>query len=329
MRKISLTNLLFEDIEDDIADDIEVAFNTGPAAVRNLVNKTSNKKVLKKVLQGDHDKVVPDDKVSVGNPGEVRVGDLIPTQNEIDLMKSVAFPLGGFEALKKMVTSKTSGAPGYITISGNEVLDGHHRWSGVWGISGPDGTIQAQDLGFSGDTDEKLAAAQLAIAAYKDSGAEQPSASGKIPYNILGKSKKYIRDMILDNVGEKTDDKAPGLLLNDEMLKKSSQDQAIADWAGFEVGDDIETVKDKIADRVAENLGGKNPIPENRKAPNRADMPQFDHDSIGGKKAKEDIYAGLKAGDFNVKPPFKAKDVSESAIFVTERWQRLAGILKG
>ena len=324
MKKISLVDLLFEDVEDDI----ETAFNAGPAAVRKLADTTSDKEELKNALKGDHDKVVPDDKIPVGGDASVSVGGLIPTQNEIDLMKSVAFPLGGFKALKQMVTSKTIGAPGSITISGNEVLDGHHRWSSVWGIAGPTGTISTQDVDLPGGTDQKLAAAQLAIAAYKDPDTKQPSASDPIPYNILGKSKDYIKKMILDNVGVQADKKAPGPLLNDEMLEQSAQDQAIADWAGFEVGADTETVKDKIADRVAENLGGAKPIPENPNAPARADMPQFDHDAIGGKTAKADIYAGLKAGEFNVEPPFKAESASADGNLVVERWQRLAGLLK-
>lgn len=322
----SLARLIFEDIEDDVSD----AYKTGPAAVRKLANTAPDKDKLKDALKGDHDKVKNDDVVDVGGSSSVGVGGLIPTQNEIDLMKSVAFPLGGFDALEQMVKSKTSGAPGAITISGNEVLDGHHRWSGVWGISGPAGTIQAQDLALPGDTSKKLAAAQLAIAAYKDPSVPQPSAEDPIPYNILGKDKEYIKKMILDNVGKQTDPKAPGSLLNDDMLKKCAESDVIANWAGFKVGDDIGTVKEKIADRVAENLGGAQPIPENPNAPARADMPQFDDKSIGGKDAKAKIYAGLASGDFNIEPPFKPKKEGKGRKedMITERWAKLAGILK-
>ena len=327
MRKIpSLTKLIFEDIEDDI----KAAYKAGPAAVRKLANSTPDKEKLRDALKGDHDKVEKDDQVPVGKGTPVKVGALIPTQNEIDLMKSIAFPLGGFDALKNMVVSKTSGAPGAITISGKEVLDGHHRWSGVWGISGPAGTIQVQNLKLPGDTSKKLAAAQLAIAAYKDPNVKQPSAEDPIPYNILGKDKAYIKQMILDNVGNQTDSKAPGPLLNDEMLKQCADDDEIAKWAGFKVGDDIETVKDKIADRVAENLGGAKPIPENPAAPARADMPQFDDKTIGGKAAKEAIYTGLQTGEFNVNPPFEPKNEGKgrSDDVIVERWAKLAGILK-
>ena len=322
----SLAKLIFEDIEDDINQ----SYKKGPAAVRNLANSAKDKEKLKDALRGDHDKVQKDDEVDVSGSKSVPVGKLIPTQNEIDLMKSVAFPLGGFDALKQMVTSKTSGAPGAITISGNEVLDGHHRWSGVWGIAGPSGTIQAQNLGLPGDTSKKLASAQLAIAAYKDPETPQPAAADPIPYNILGKDKAYIKKMILDNVGKQTDPKAPGPLLNDDMLKQCAKDADIAKWAGFKVGDKTDVVKEKIADRVAENLGGAKPIPSNPNAPAREDMPQLDDKSIGGKNAKEKIYAGLQSGEFNIEPPFKPQKEGKNRKedMVMERWARLAGILK-
>jgi hypothetical protein len=326
--RTSLASILFEDVEDDIVK----AAKAGPAAVRKLANSYPDKKELKAALQGDYDKVEDDDNVNIGSGDTKAVGEFIPTQNEIDLMKSVAFPLGGHDALKAMVTSKSSTAPGAISTAGNEVLDGHHRWSGVWGISGKEGTIKVQDMGFKGDTSQKLAAAQLAIAAYKPAELEQPSAVDAIPYNILGKDKETIKKMILDNVGKQTDKKAPGPLLNDEMLKACSSDPEIAAWAGFSAGDSTDKVRDAIAEKVASNLST---LPSNPAAPNRADMPQFDHESMGDKKqVKSDIYTGLESGRFNVNKPFDAKDKKEESAskgdkIIMERWLRLAGLTKG
>lgn len=325
-KKRSLASYIFEDVEDDIRK----AAQAGPAAVRKLANSYPDKEELKTALQGTHDKLGDDDKVDIGGGTSKSVADFIPTQNEIDLMKSVAFPLGGFEALKQMVTSNTSGAPGSISVAGNEVLDGHHRWSGVWGISGGNkGKISVQDMGFEGDTAQKLAAAQLAIAAYKPASLPQPSADDPIPYNILGKSKDTIKKMILDNVGTQTDPDAPGPLLNDEMLAASANDPVIAKWAGFEVGDEREKVLDAIADKVADNLST---LPKNPNAPPRADMPQFDHKSMGDKKkVKGEIYVGLQSGEFNVNEPFapKKESATRDDDVILERWQKLAGLIKG
>jgi len=331
----SLASYLFEDTE--AAKAIAAAAKGGPGDVRKLANSYSNKEELKKALQGSFDDVATDDTVTVGGASNRKVGDFIPTQKEIDLMKSVGYPLGGFDSLKKMITSKTSTAPGSISVSGNEVLDGHHRWSGVWGIVGSKGEISTQDLGFTGNTAQKLAQAQLAIAAYKKPDLPHPSAAEPIPYNIMGSDgplpKVDIKKMILDNVGVRTDPEAPGPLLNDDVLDKASKSKVVADWAGFDVGADKETVKDKIADKVADNLST---LPANGNAPPREDMPQFDHKSMGEKQeVKAAIYAGLEGGNFNVNAPFApsgGESKNESRFrhdnVILERWQKLAGLIK-
>jgi hypothetical protein len=330
-----LSSLIFE----DIADDLNTAYKKGPGAVRSYVDGAKDKEAVKDTLKGLFDNDPNDDKITVGSSTSVKVGGLKATQSEIDLMKSVAFPLGGFDALKDMITSNTTGAPGAITVSGDLVLDGHHRWSGVVGICGNDGNILVQDLGLPGSDTEKLAASQLAIAAYKPAATPIPSASDTIENNVLGAGASAIKKMILANVGKQTDAKAPGPMLNAEMVEKSSKDDVVAKWAGFKVGASPEEVKNAIATKVGENLAGL----QVGDAPPRADMPQFDDKSIGGKAAKADIYKGMAAGDFNIEPPFKSGEESNdgdekkskqnagyyrSGQVVMERWQRLAGIIK-
>ena len=138
------------------------------------------------------------------------------------------------------------------------------------------------------------------------------------------------------------DPKAPGAILNAEYLKGCANSKVVADWAGFKVGDDVEKVKTAIVKKVAGNLAS---LPDNPEAPARADMPQFDHDDIGGKKAKSDLIGGLEKGEFNVAPPFKPGEKSDkkedeekksakndsytpNGNVMIERWQKLAGIIK-
>lgn len=326
-KKRSLVELIFE----DAAEDISKAFKGGPGAVRSLANSVKDKEELKTALQGDHDKKVDDDKVSIGG-GTPAVGGLLPTQSEIDLVKSIGWPLGDKDTLEKMITTGTSTAPGTITTSGNLVIDGHHRWSGIWSVSGPQGTVAVDDLALPGEsTSEKLAAAQLAIAAYKDAEAKQPAADEKIELNILGKSSDAIEKDILAAEGQK-DPKAPGAILNPKYLEECSKSEVIAKWAGFEVGAAPDEVKAAIAKKTASNLSS---LPQNPDAPPRADMPQFDHDNIGGKAAKKDIMAGLQSGEYNVAPPFspEGKEKQQAGYrrdgqVMIERWQKLAGLIK-
>ena len=63
-----------------------------------------------------------DDSIQVKKDHPVNVADMIPTQSNIQLGKSLSFALGGGFGGKDL------GA--YIT-GGNEILDGHHRWSGT------------------------------------------------------------------------------------------------------------------------------------------------------------------------------------------------------
>jgi hypothetical protein len=74
------------------------------------------------LTKGLKDGAADDDSIQVKEDDPVNVADMIPTQSNIQLGKSLSFALsGGFGG-------QDLGA--YIT-GGNEILDGHHRWSGT------------------------------------------------------------------------------------------------------------------------------------------------------------------------------------------------------
>jgi hypothetical protein len=306
-----------------VTDDIAKAAKGGPGAVRSFVDNHPDPDELKAALHGTHDNVKADDTTKVSKPAMRQIRDFKPTQKEIDMMKSAAFPLGSAKALAKAISSNTTDAPGSITVSGDDVIDGHHRWSGVWAISGPDGVISAEDLELPGDTTQKLAAAQLAIAAHKDPNQDMPTASGKIANNILGKSSSEIEKMMAANVGRQVDRRAPGPMLNDEMVSNSSKDKTIAKWAGFKPGADPKEVIVKIIKKISANLAT---VPSNTKAPAREDMPQLDDKSIGGKAGKAAIYDKLQNAEINIKSPLSPQKESaeRDGNLLTERWCQLA-----
>ena len=109
----------------DPGKDLEAAYNAGPEGVRAFMDAQGNKDpavqdALVKAAEAN-DGADPDDKISVSSAEPVAVGDLGPTQQFIDLMQSVSFPLGSADVLEKAITSKTSGAHGTISISGGAV----------------------------------------------------------------------------------------------------------------------------------------------------------------------------------------------------------------
>ena len=71
---------------------------------------------------------------------------------------------------------------------------------------------------------------------------------------------------------------------------------------------DPKVIRDAIAKRVANNLSQ---LPQNKDAPDRPDMPQLDHPSIGGAKGYQKIKSRLATGDLNVVPPFTKSKAAE------------------
>ena len=74
------------------------------------------------LTKGLKDGAADDDSIQVKQDDPVKVADMIPTQSNIQLGKSLSFALGGGFGGQDL------GA--YIT-GGDEILDGHHRWSGT------------------------------------------------------------------------------------------------------------------------------------------------------------------------------------------------------
>ncbi len=220
-----------------IARRIDRAFNKGPGAVRKFLDSEAGKEpAVRQFLhraEEEYDGSRADDLLDVSRL-DAPVQQLVPTQQFIDLMQSVSFPLGSAKSLKQAVVSKTTGAPGAITISDQIIIDGHHRWSGVHAIA-PDGTIPSTNIGFKGNASQRLAAAQLAIGAIDPNlNDPHPSKGGEPKANILGKSAEEIYELIKKNYGEWTDKGAPGPLLNDEMINQIVQgpEVEILKWAG-------------------------------------------------------------------------------------------------
>ena len=93
--------------------------------------------------------------------------NLRPTQNEVDLTQSLAFPL------KDANSMKTNLAGGPVAIRGNPIvtsgggkyiIDGHHRWSQVY-VCNPNCSMSAVDISDIKGPFSALKAAQLGIAA--------------------------------------------------------------------------------------------------------------------------------------------------------------------
>lgn len=69
----------------------------------------------------------------------INISDLITTQNEIDVNKSIGYPFRGIEQAKDnmstMMKNKVTTFFPLITYNSKYILDGHHRWSKVFSFN--------------------------------------------------------------------------------------------------------------------------------------------------------------------------------------------------
>jgi hypothetical protein len=312
--------------KEELAAELNKAFKAGPAATRAFLDTPEGKSdVVRKdiLLNPQTDGSVTDDTVAVTTADGMAM-DFKPTQSEIDLMKSVSYPLGSAKTLTDAISSGPT-AKGVVT-SGDLIIDGHHRWSGAISIGGYKAKISGTNVKWPGkDTNEKLAAAQIAIAADLGPGKDIPSQSEGFKTNIMGKGSADIAKMIMSNINKQTDAGAPGALLNDQMMEDLTAGDnkdinivlkwlgALADRVKDKVGPGkpssdgaIYQLRLAIAQKVGENLSN---LPNNPDAPARKDMPQFDP-KVGGPElnAVKDKLSGKGQGDINVGPPFATKE---------------------
>lgn len=110
---------------------------------------------------------------------EIPVSQLMPTQSEIDLDKSLKHALTKKESLEKTFTDPIEINKPIVTFRQNYVIDGHHTWLQAIAIN-PNGKI----LSFNYDGDispiQMLKAVQGTIAAVK---ADDNNNNGKLPSN--------------------------------------------------------------------------------------------------------------------------------------------------
>ncbi|MGV0992933.1 MAG: hypothetical protein ACOYB7_11830 [Mycobacterium sp.] len=97
------------------------------------------------------------------------VADLIPTQKEIDISKSLSYPLQHPDQLEAYFQGGLINPVTAVLTAdnGTYIIDGHHRWSGLVLIN-PYTQISAVDLGYVPTPQDGLKEAQVGVAAQND-----------------------------------------------------------------------------------------------------------------------------------------------------------------
>ena len=308
-----------------VAKDLTQAYKSGPEATVNFLNKNAGNSDLKKVLQAPkEDGKQDDDNAGVGSVSGQAMS-FAPTQSEIDLMKSVSYPLG---SAKTLIDAISTGPTAQGIVADNDakiIIDGHHRWSGAIAIGGDNAKVKGTDFKLPGENvAQKLAAAQILIVA-KNQGGKVPAQGEAFKTNILGVSADQIAKMMTANLGKQTDPGAPGPLLNKamcyEILKNPSMLSTVNKWAGAsvqglkEISDGMQAVQNlraAIIKKVAENLS-KLPQPA-QGSPERKFMPQFDPKATPAGPKVDKVKDDAAAGQFNIAPPFVKESILRKAV---------------
>ena len=213
--------------------------------VNDLKKFSKDPKYQAVIKAGLEDGEAGEDKISISG-GSTKAKKLSPTQNEIDIKKSLIWPLTDKSTITKILAGNVMlGYPTpepIVIFDGKWVIDGHHRWSQVYCI-GPDIALKSDNLKISGfGPAQALKAVQMGIAA----------TIGKIPTqaapgtNLLKASENQVRDFVIKNLkedlipiyekgglGKTRDEIADSIWKNVQVMQKNSQPMSGASKRDF------------------------------------------------------------------------------------------------
>ena len=253
------------------------------AFVKKLKSIISDPAVLDILDNGKEDGSVGDEKIKISS-SSLLVKNGIPTQNEVDIDKSLSYQLEGKGQVQSLMSGGTITIAGpIITLNNKYVLDGHHRWSQAYCFNP---NLKLSSLNITGIKDWKTAlkAIQMAI------GTEIK----QIPVNVVnGKNLFTMGEAeIVKYVERNALPKPIGDMVNSDNLIKWCSSK------GIELTEEIDTPQNRnaVGKFIANNikvLQAKSKPPSG--VSNRGYMPQTDN--------APGFAAALKSGEVNFLNP--------------------------
>lgn len=218
----------------------------------NLLSADVKSKAFVDYLK-NHYKQLKTVKVASAKNVSIAVTALQPTQSEIDIDKSLAYPLTNVDSAKADLAGKdvVVNTP-IITYAGKYIIDGHHRWSQLYAMN-KEATIKAVNFdAVDGVTwSDMLKAMQIAIAAVTGEVKSQ-TVEGT---NLIGINSNTVTKYVKDHITQEV--------------------QAV-----FKEMKQLDSV-DKIAAYIVDNITSMNKTSKPVEgAPNRGVMPQTDATSV-------------------------------------------------
>jgi len=321
------------------------AIEAGAVATVDFLNQPENKNAAAKEFLGTglSDGSATDDVVPVTEVA-VAANNLMPTQGFIDFSKSVSYPLSNFDSFEEALAGGPTTPGDRLTIAKNHaggdqeflILDGHHRWSGI-AICNPDCKINVRLIKFDEaasdlkNPSQLLAKAHVAVHASTPAGAKLPSKGGSAALDIMGKSAQKMLELFDKSCGKQMDG---NVLTNDNWIKAFMGSETVK--SAFDITDEEPLqvsectgeglkcpVRNKIFTKLAANWEAGKYAQADGTPAQRENMPQLDHELVGGDQGFETMRNRLKAGEIQINPTNENK-LTEAVVL--NRWAQLAGI---
>lgn len=304
-RRRSLTSLMFED-----ADPAKIEDTRFPLTL-SAVNKDAATKIVTGGAE-EKDKAKDDDTVQVARGTSYACQDLKPSQTSMNIDKAMQFSLSMING-----TMPGSGGPGgdlgSFVSSDNYIMDGHHRWISTFMVD-PSAKIIGIRVNLPGP---KLVAVLNTITKGMH-GIEggNPGTGGFDQFKNAAAMKAALEKQISGSAG------------NTQGPIGGKQDSAgikaiLKKWCGEQ--DDAKVVDAAVA-KMMKNLSAL-PTEIMPGAPDRKDMPVIDDKQKAG--ATDSTIAALVGGQVDLNPPYQKESVSKTDEIIMERWQKMAGIIRG
>lgn len=257
----------------------------------------SDPQMKDKVTKGTEDKKSEDDTVGVSSVN-IAVSELKPSQSTMKVSNAVGMAIG------MLVKGQPGGDLGAFISSDNYIMDGHHRWIATYMVD-PSATVGGKQVNLPG---KQLVAVLNAITAGKFGNAGNPGKGSFADFQDKAKIKAEIDNVVQNGVPKFT---------TPEDAKK-----AVDEKGG----------SDALADLFVKNLSSAT-LSTPGWAVERIEMPVI---NPGGNASEAE--KALTGGEVDLNPPYYGGEGGEetkkesryrSGHVVVERWQKLAGILKG
>ena len=291
-------SLLREQEEEKSSSDALVNVNSGPDAVLKAASSLDTSVLKAGKTDGDES----DEAFEIVG-GSVTASSLEPTQSQVGSGQSINDQAGDkFGNLDRAIAggklaSKSGEFP--ILVFGNKILDGHHRWSQFMATN-PAASVEVAKLEAPGidNADGALGLAHfINFALYGKSPTKDFEGE-----NVYGMDKQALYDMAMENMAETT----PPKLFAANLIEEETAEAAAEHFAS------------NMADLPGPGTHPRTSMPQAADAGDPSGLTQTPPEVASG----EVNYISPKQGD--VKESMRSQD---DVIF--ERWQSMAGILKG